>query len=153
MMTLSSSAFQHDAVIPEKYGRDFENINPPLMISDVSPNARSLTLIMEDPDIPVSVGVPVWDHWVVFNVSPTASVIPERWIVDGVRGKNSRGELEYGGPRPPDREHRYFFKVYAFDCLLQLDEGATKDEVLQKMGGHVIEIAELVGRFAPREAA
>lgn len=149
-MRVSSSAFQHGAIIPEKYGRDFDNINPPLAIEDIPSDAKSLVLIMEDPDIPTTAGVPVWDHWLVFNIPPTISVIPEQWIANGTRGKNSRGELVYGGPRPPDREHRYFFKVYALDQLLPLDEGATKNEVLQLMDAHVIETAELVGRFAPK---
>ncbi|MEK7632784.1 MAG: YbhB/YbcL family Raf kinase inhibitor-like protein [Patescibacteria group bacterium] len=136
-------------MIPKKYGRDFENVNPPLRIEDVPEEAVSLVLTMDDPDIPEAVGIPVWDHWVVFNLSPNVCDIPEHWSVEGIRGKGTRGELGYGGPRPPDKEHRYFFTVYAIDILLDLSEGATKVECIDAMADHVLEKAELMGRFAP----
>ena len=149
-MNLTSPAFSHGGTIPRKYGRDFENINPPLLIEDVPTSAVSLVLFMDDPDVPKAAGVPVWDHWVVFNMSPELRQIPENWQVEGVRGIGTRGELNYGGPRPPDREHRYFFKLYALDCTLELPEGASKDEVVTAMAGHVIKTTELMGRFAPK---
>lgn len=148
-MKLSSSAFQNGGTIPQKYGRDFENVNPPLHIEGVPEGVVSLFFTMDDPDVPEAAGVPVWDHWVVFNIPSRVTDISEHWIVEGVRGKGTRGELEYGGPRPPDREHRYFFTIYALDMLLDLPEGATKDECLKAMSGHVLEKAELMGRFAP----
>lgn len=149
-MQLTSTAFKNGEMIPKKYGLDFENVNPPLSIEDVPEAARSLVLIMDDPDVPKEAGVPVWDHWIVFNMAPNLREIVERWDVEGVRGKGTRGELEYTGPRPPDREHRYFFKLYALDTTLDLDEGVSKQDVLRAMKGHVIEEAELVGRFAPQ---
>lgn len=152
-MMLSSPAFQHGAVIPEKYGRDFNNTNPPLVIVRIPSDTKSVVLIMEDPDVQAVAGAAVWVHWLVFNILPTISVIPEQWIADGTRGKNTRGELVYGGPRPPDREHRYFFTVFALNQLLPLSEGATRDEVLREMDGHIIDTAELVGRFAPKMEA
>lgn len=136
-------------MIPKKYGRDFDNVNPPLMIDDVPEGTVSLVLIMENPDVPEAAGVPVWDHWVVFNIPLEIREISEAWMPVGVRGKGTRGELEYGGPRPPDREHRYFFLLYALDTLLELPEGSLTFEVLQAMQGHVLEKAELMGRFAP----
>lgn len=148
-MQITSPAFQNGTTIPRKYGRDFENINPPLAFEGVPADAVSLVLFMEDPDVPEAAGVPVWDHWVVFNLPPALTQIPENWKVEGVRGIGTRGELNYGGPRPPDREHRYFFKLYALDCTLNLAEGASKEEVVTAMAGHVIETNELVGRFAP----
>lgn len=157
-MKLISTAFQHGETIPQKYGRLFENINPPLKIEDVPEEAKSLVLIMDDPDIPEAAGVPVWDHWVVYNIEPKEVVaIVEGWeikksVLRAVQGSNTRGELEYGGPKPPDKEHRYFFKVYALDTLLDLAEGASKTEVEAAMEGHVIDSAELMGRFAPQEA-
>ena len=78
-------------MIPQKYGLDFENVNPPLSITGVPEGAKSLVLFLDDPDIPASVGVPVWDHWVVFNKPPVVREVPERWQVDGVRGKRPRG--------------------------------------------------------------
>ncbi len=136
-------------MILQKYGRDFENVNPPLRIEDVPEGAVSLVLTMDDPDVPETAGVPVWDHWVAFNIPPTVSEISEDWNVQGIRGKGTRGELEYAGPRPPDREHRYFFTVYALDSTLDLPEGATKAECITAMSGHILEKAELMGRFAP----
>ena len=148
-MQLTSSAFKDGEAIPDKYGQNFENINPPLMIIDAPEGAVSFALIMDDPDVPAGAGVPVWDHWVVFNLSPNVCDIPEHWSVEGIRGKGTRGELGYGGPRPPDKEHRYFFTVYAIDILLDLSEGATKVECIDAMADHVLEKAELMGRFAP----
>lgn len=150
-MNISSSAFENGGVIPQKYGRDFANVNPPLEISDVPEDTRSLVLILEDPDVPEAAGVPVWDHWVVFNIPANVRSIPEAWRPIGIRGKGTRGELDYGGPRPPDREHRYFFKLYALDRLLDLPEGSTKQEVLDAAISSVITVAELMGRYAPRK--
>ena len=148
-MKISSSAFQNGGILPQKYGRDFENVNPPLHIEDVPDGTVSLVLTMDDPDVPKAAGVPVWDHWVVFNIPSKITDIPERWVAEGVRGKGTRGELEYGGPRPPDKEHRYFFTIYAVDALLDIPEGATKTECINAMSGHILEKAELIGRFAP----
>lgn len=144
-----SSAFRNGEMIPQKYGRDFENVNPPLQIEDVPEGAVSMALTIDDPDIPEAAGIPVWDHWVVFNIPPTIRDIPERWNVAGVRGRGTRGELEYAGPRPPDKEHRYFFTLYAIDTILDLPEGSTKAECIDAISGHVLEKAELMGRFAP----
>lgn len=149
-MKLTSTAFKNGGTIPQKYGRDFENVNPPLAIEDVPEGTKSLVLLMDDPDVPESAPVDVWDHWVVYNISPNTTQIIENWNVEGTRGKGTRGELDYGGPRPPDREHRYFFKLYALDTELNLDEGASKQEVLEAIKGHIIQEAELMGRFAPQ---
>lgn len=148
-MHISSPAFAHGESIPKKYGRDFDNVNPPLGITDVPTGSKSLVLLMEDPDVPKAAGVPLWDHWVVFNIPPDTTAIPEHWTINGTRGRGTRGELDYGGPRPPDREHRYYFRLHALDTLLDLPEGATKHEVLAAMTGHVLASAELMGRFAP----
>jgi Raf kinase inhibitor-like YbhB/YbcL family protein len=148
-MELFSPAFKSGDMLPQKYGRDFENINPPLSWSGLPEETQSLVLLMEDPDVPTSAGVLVWDHWVVFNIAPSLSHIPEAWQVSGRRGRGTRGELEYGGPKPPDREHRYFFKLLALNTVLDLPEGATKQDVLAASEGHVLDQAEVVGRFAP----
>jgi hypothetical protein len=148
-MEIVSSAFNHGEQIPKIYGRDFENVNPPLGFENIPTGTASLVLFMDDPDVPEAAGVSVWDHWVVFNISPSTRQITENWNVEGVRGKGTRGELDYGGPRPPDREHRYFFKLYALDSVLDLIEGVTKQEVVVAMEGHILDQAELIGLFSP----
>ena len=149
-MILTSPAFEHFGKIPKEYGRDFRNVNPPLRIEGVPAGAVSLVLTMDDPDVPEAAGVPVWDHWVVFNIPATTTLIPESWYPTGVRGKGTRGEIDYGGPRPPDREHRYFFRVYALNCTIDLAEGSTKQDVLDAIRTSIVDKAELVGTFAPQ---
>ncbi len=148
-MKLTSTAFLDGELIPKRYGMDFENINPTLTIHDVPDGTVSFVLILEDPDIPEAAGVPIWDHWVVFNIPSTVRQISEKWIVEGTRGIGTRNKLDYLGPRPPDREHRYFFRVYALDCMLDLPEGSNKQSILEKSLGHILATAELMGRFAP----
>ena len=151
-MYLSSLAFKEGGSIPAKYTCDGKGINPPLQISGVPENAKSLVLLMDDPDIPEvakkSFNVEVWDHWVVFNIPPNVEEIAEGKNPHGELGKNTRGHNTYGSPCPPDREHRYFFKLYALDTVLNLLAGVSKSEVEQAMNGHVLEMAELMGRYA-----
>jgi len=148
-MRLTSPAFDDGGVIPQKYGRNFKNVNPSLVIGEVPDRTISFVLTMEDPDIPAAAGVPVWDHWILFNIPAETREIPEAWQPTGVRGKGTRGELEYGGPRPPDREHRYFFRIYALDGSLYLPEGSSKKQVMDAAKGHILETTELMGRFRP----
>ena len=149
-MKITSAAFEHQGMIPIKYTQWGEDVNPPLSILDVPEEAVSLALLVDDPDVPEYAPVDIWDHWVVFNIPPAITKIPEDWEVQGVRGIGTRKHLEYSGPKPPDREHRYFFKLYALDVMLDLPEGATKSAVEQAMQGHIIEQAELIGRCAPQ---
>lgn len=150
-MKLTCSAFAHNGKIPSKYTCDGANINPPLTIEDVPAGAESLVLLMDDPDIPDFVkqkyGILVWDHWTIFNIPPTTTEIAEGQTPAGVQGKNTGGKNAYGGPCPPDREHRYFFKLYALDTTLNLPAGASKAEVEKAMEGHIVAEAELVGRY------
>ena len=148
-MKITSPVFEQNGVIPRKYTALGENINPPLNINDVPENTKSLVLIVDDPDVPQAAGVDVWDHWVVFNVSPTVTSITENWEVAGTPGQTTGGSLNYTGPKPPDKEHRYFFQVYALDTELDLPAGVTKAEVFESMSGHILDQAELIGRYAP----
>lgn len=151
-MLISSSAFQNKGKIPAKYTCDGENINPPLNIEEIPENAKSIVLIMDDPDIPDFVkqtkGIEVFDHWVVFNISPDTKVIEEGIKPKGISGVNSSGENKYTGPCPPDKEHRYFFKIYALDTMLDLPEGATKGEIEKAMQEHILGQGELVGLYS-----
>ena len=150
-MKLTSPAFPHHGKIPCKYTCDGENISPPLTIADVPASAKILVLIMDDPDIPEiakkTYHIDVWDHWVVFNIPVTTTTIPENQNPPGKLGKNTRGVLGYGGPCPPDREHRYFFKLYALGVMLNLPEGVSKKQVEEAMPGHIMAQAELVGKY------
>ncbi len=145
-MEIKSSVFDNNQRIPEKHTCDGQDINPPLYILDIPKNAVSLVLIMDDPDAPVG----TWDHWIVFNIPPGTEDIAENEEPPGVHGKGTSNNLEYHGPCPPDREHRYFFKLYALDTELNLPEGSTKQEVEKAMQGHIIESSELIGLYERR---
>lgn len=150
-MKLSSPVFEHNGKIPSKYTCDGFSVNPELRISDAPQDAKSLVLLMDDPDIPGFVKekfeVEVWVHWIVFNIPPDTAIIAEDARSIGIFGKNTRGNNTYGGPCPPDREHRYFFKLYALDTMLLLSEGSSKADVEKAMQGHIIAQTELIGRY------
>ncbi|MAF79796.1 YbhB/YbcL family Raf kinase inhibitor-like protein [bacterium] len=147
-LKLTSLEFEEGKKIPAKYTCDGEDVSPPLAIAGVSDEAKSLVLIMDDPDVPKNLRPDgMWDHWVVFNISPDTTEISEGEEPQGVHGKGTSGNLKYHGPCPPDKEHRYFFKLYALDTELDLNEGVTKAEVEKAMEGHVLEQAELVGLY------
>jgi hypothetical protein len=147
-MQLTSNAFEDGGKIPARYTCDGENVNPPLTVTDVPEAAKALVLIMDDPDVPVNVREDgMWDHWVVFNIPTTIRQIAEGKEPEGTPGKGTGGNTSYFGPCPPDREHRYFFKLYALDCELDLPEGSTKLEVEKAMKGHVLGQAVLMGRY------
>lgn len=151
-MNLISPAFLDGETIPKKYSQFGENINPPLTWNEAPDDTQSFALIMEDPDVPPAAGVPIWDHWIIWNIPATLTVIPEAWSVVGIQGKGTRGMCEYSGPKPPDREHRYFFYLYALDTLLPLVEGSTKPQLFEAMNGHILSKATLMGKFFPQES-
>lgn len=147
-MKLTSPSFENGGNIPSKFTCEGENINPELHISGVPPKTASLALIMDDPDVPEFVRADrMWVHWIVINMPPSVETIAENSPPPGVPGKGTGGKLIYQGPCPPDREHRYFFKLYALDCALDLPDGATKAEVEHAMNGHIIEKTELIGKY------
>lgn len=147
-MKIESSAFMPDGSIPSNYTCDGVNINPPLSFSDVPENTQSLVLIMEDPDVPVSIRPDgMWDHWVIFNIPHETREVKEGSEPEGIQGMTTFGKPGYGGPCPPDREHRYFFKLFALDSTLDLLEGATKADVTKAMEDHIISSAELIGKY------
>lgn len=148
-MEVTSSAFEYNGHIPAEYTCDGENITPPLSIRNVPRNAQSLVCIVEDPDVPSSIREDnLWVHWVVFDIEPEDQELQEgETFSSGVESITTYDKPGYGGPCPPDREHRYFFKVWALDAKLDLDEDATRNDILQALEGHIIEYAELVGRY------
>ncbi len=147
-MKLSSPVFKEGAIIPSVYTCEGKNINPPLEISGQPSNAKSLVLIMDDPDVPASIRPErMYDHWVVYNIPPDTHKIAEHSTPPGIQGRNTGGTNKYYGPCPPDREHRYFFKLYALDRMLDLHPGATKGEVEKAMHGHILAECHLMGRY------
>ncbi|MBI3887542.1 YbhB/YbcL family Raf kinase inhibitor-like protein [Candidatus Microgenomates bacterium] len=142
-MRILSSAFRHSEAMPAKYTCLGDSINPPLQFLDVPKDAKSLVLIVDDPDAPSG----NWVHWVVFNL-PVSGEITENTKPAGVEGTTSFGKAEYGAPCPPSGTHRYFFKLYALDSLLPLDATADKQAVLGAMEGHILDQAELIGLFS-----
>ncbi len=147
-MQLTSTAFKQGEKIPSIYTCDGDNVNPPLEITGVPHEAKSLVLIMDDPDVPKHLREDgMWDHWVVFDIPPDTRTIEENTEPDGTPGIGTNQETGYFGPCPPDREHRYFFKVFALDSRLDLPEKSTKTQVEQAMAGHVLFHAELMGTY------
>ena len=153
-MRLTSDAFSDGNEIPRKCGYKNGNISPSLTFSGSPTEAKSLVLIMDDPDAMGAVGK-VWVHWVIWNISPGAlkefqyenSQTPEIMLSD--KGMTDFGEVGYGGPAPPDKRHTYVFKLYALDSWLDLPEGSTKSELEKAMEGHIIEQTQLTGTYAP----
>jgi len=140
-LKVESTAFANGHYIPYRYTCDAENINPGLRISGIPANAKSLVLIMLD----TSVAFGVFDHWVVWNIEPTA-LIKEN-SKPGVTGRNSRKENKYTGPCPPNGVHEYHFRIYALNTLLNIADTSSKPSVINAMKGHVIDWGEAFGLF------
>jgi Raf kinase inhibitor-like YbhB/YbcL family protein len=140
-MEITSPAFKHNEHIPAKYTCEGEDINPELIISNIPDGAKSLALIMDDPDAPIG----VWVHWVVFDI-PLVSRIEEN-SVPGKLGITNSGKGDYHGPCPPSGTHRYFFKIYALDAQLNLKPGINKGQLEKAMQGHILDKAELIGLY------
>lgn len=147
-MQLTSPKFKHNNPMPSLYTCDGQDINPPLHISGVPAEAKSLVIIMDDPDVPKNLRADgMWDHWIKFNIPPSTTKIEENQEPQGLSGLGTSNNLKYHGPCPPDREHRYFFKLYALDTRLNLPEGVRKSELERAMDGHIIEKSELIGFY------
>ena len=145
---LSSSALNEGEPIPVKYTCDGENVSPPLRWSGVPAGAGSLALIADDPDAPRG----TFTHWILFGIPPQTTELAEGQQPGGVaQGRNDFGRTGYGGPCPPrGNPHRYFFKLYALDTDLQLPPGATKQDLLRAMEGHIIAEGQLMGTYQRR---
>ncbi len=146
---VKSEAFEEGGMIPKKYTCDGEDASPPLSWTGVPEGTEALALICDDPDAPVG----TWVHWVIFNIPPdttglSENIPPERVLESGARqGRNDFGNIGYGGPCPPRGTHRYYFKLYALDKKVDLEPGATKDELLKAMEGHILAEGRLMGRY------
>jgi Raf kinase inhibitor-like YbhB/YbcL family protein len=140
-LSVSSPAFENKKLIPAKYTCDGDDVNPPLTIEGVPEEAKSLVLIVDDPDAPMG----TWDHWIVWNIPPTSKI--EENTVPGTEGMNTYRKHSYGGPCPPGGTHRYFFKVYALDVRLDLSPNSNKKDAEKAMQGHMLAKGELIGLY------
>lgn len=143
-MELSSSAFEENGTIPSDYTCDGTDVSPALTFNVIPNNTKSLAVIMDDPDAPMR----TWVHWLVWNIPPDISGFSKGENITYPQGKNDFGKLDYGGPCPPSGTHRYFFKLYALDTMLELEEGANKKQLESAMPGHIIEEAQLMGKYS-----
>ncbi len=137
-LTITSSAFRDRDDIPAQYGCKGGGAKPPLAVSGVTPAAKSLVLIVDDPDAPGG----TFTHWIVWNIPPSSTA-----LTGGVEGRNSAGSTGYTPPCPPAGEHHYHYKVLALDTTLSLPAGSDRDALMRALEGHVLGRGELVGRY------
>lgn len=148
-MKITSTSFKEGEMIPSKYTCDGENISPQLLWTDLPANTKSLALISDDPDAPSG----DWVHWVVYDIPSNVNELKENFpkeksLSDGTKqGINDSRKTGYNGPCPPSGTHRYYFKLYALNVLLNEDAGLTKKELLKAMDGYIIAEALLMGKY------
>jgi Raf kinase inhibitor-like YbhB/YbcL family protein len=146
---IESTAFKHLQPIPSQYTCDGADISPPLSWSNVPAAAKSLALIVDDPDAPAR----TWVHWIVYDLPAATDSLPENLpktdtlAGGGKQGKTDFNRVGWNGPCPPNGTHRYFFKLYALDIMLNLPAGKTKHEIEKAMKGHVLAQGELAGTY------
>ncbi len=145
--SITSPAFEEGGAIPARYTADGADIPPPLHLHAIPPAARSLALVVDDPDAPMG----VWDHWVVWNLPPTTREITAAGLPGGaVEGRNSWQRTGYGGPAPPSGTHHYRFTLYCLDRRLALPPGSSKAALMRAMEGHILATARLTGTYRRR---
>ncbi|MCX5668043.1 MAG: YbhB/YbcL family Raf kinase inhibitor-like protein [Candidatus Omnitrophica bacterium] len=140
-MKIISPSFKNNEKMPARYTYDGEDINPSIEIENLPLGTKSLALIVDDPDAPMK----TWVHWVVYDIPPSIHI--EEGSIPGKQGINDSGGKDYHGPCPPSGTHRYYFKVYALDKVLGLNEGISKGDLEKAMQGSVLSSAELIGLY------
>jgi len=144
---VTSSAFQEGGAIPEKFAKNGQNVSPELRIEGVPAEAKSLALVLDDPDAPGG----LFTHWLAWNIDPKTTQIPEGNAPSGaMQGKNDFGESGYGGPQPPSGTHRYYFKIFAVNSRLELRPGAKRKEFDAAIKGRVLAQGQLMGRYSKK---
>lgn len=147
---LISSEFKEGETIPAKYTCDGKDVSPPLNWSGAPEGTKSFALICDDPDAPVG----TWVHWVIYNIPDSVVLLPEAISMkksvmeDVLQGMTDFRRIGYGGPCPPRGSHRYYFKIYALDIILNLPAGATKVKLLKAMEGHILAEGQLMGKYS-----
>ena len=147
---ITSAAFADGQPIPAKYTCDGEDVSPPLQWTNAPARTKSFALIADDPDAPVG----IWVHWVAYDLPAGAGALPENVaknqtiLGNAKQGVNDFRRTGYNGPCPPSgKPHRYFFKIYALDTILNLPPGLTKQDLLKVMAGHVLAEGQLMGTY------
>jgi Raf kinase inhibitor-like YbhB/YbcL family protein len=149
-MQLTSAVFQQGAEIPSYYTSDGEDVSPEISWKDAPANTKSFVLVMHDPDAPRPGG---YTHWVLYDIPAETGHIEEKVPNQeqipglGTQGKNDAGKIGYAGPAPPSGTHRYFFRLFAIDKMLELAPGATHQQVSAAIKGHILAQAELMGTY------
>ena len=143
-MKITSSAFQEGGNIPPKFTCDGGDSSPPLRIAEIPSGAKTLALVVDDPDAPSG----LFTHWIVWNISPQTNGIAEGSAPKGVQGTSDFGKSGYGGPCPPSGTHRYYFKIFALDRELNLPSGTKRNQLDAAIKGHVVAQGELMGRYS-----
>ena len=142
-MKITSPDFEPDGFIPMNFTCQGKDINPSLYVNDVPASTKSLALIVDDPDAPMG----AWVHWVVYDIPASANVSVTENSIPGKEGWNNFGRTHYGGPCPPSGKHRYFFKIYALDAILNVSGKVDKKSLERAMQGHILDEAKLVGVY------
>lgn len=146
---ITSNSFNEGEMIPARYTCDDINVSPHIAWGEIPKGTKSIALICEDPDAPAG----VWVHWVIFNIPPDVKELKENLPKDKVfsngmlQGTGDFRKIGYSGPCPPGGTHRYFFKIYALDKILELGSGATKAQLLKSMEGHILDEGQLMGKY------
>ena len=149
MLKIESNTFADGDVIPRRHGYKNGNERPALTVSGIPTGSKSLAIVVDDPDAVAAVGKN-WIHWIVWNIEPRDMEIGSSLSMGCVEGTNDFGYVGYGGPAPPDREHTYVFTLYALDVSLDLEHGATRQQLDFAMRDHIVETSTLRGRDAPQ---
>lgn len=148
-MEITSSAFKNNELMPKKYTCQGESINPPLLITGIPQNTKSIVIIVDDPDAPDPKNPKMtWVHWVAYNImvdSNSLKIEEDSYL--GILGINDSKKKKFAPPCPPIGTHRYFFKAYALDCLIKEEGNATKKSIEDKMKDHIIEKAQIIGLY------
>ncbi len=146
---LESSAFKESEMIPSQYTCDGKNISTPIKWSGIPEGTKSIALITDDPDAPMG----DWVHWIIYNIPPTINHLEEniphdKKLKNGtIQGINDFRKNGYGGPCPPSGTHRYYFKIYALDLILEENSNMTKRMLLDKMKNHILAEGQLMGKY------
>lgn len=140
-LIISSTAFDHEGIIPSKYTCDGEDINPPLEVNNIPEDTKTLAIIVEDPDAPKG----TFDHWIVWNIPPERLIEENR--TPGMSGTNGSGKTGYYGPCPPSGYHRYYFHVFALDDSLDVEAGIDKKTLQTAMEPYILAKGSLMGRY------